>query len=259
LSFGAESSSTLIIFDDFAAFHYEMGYDFDEFSMKDFYTLNFLDVKSVEKQDKLFGKFMVNNRIFGIYIKAGVAQLTEDVLGGYRTRWQDKYLYSNTNYEDLNYNEYLGNPTTSLPYNAFFTAMGIEVRIFKTNKFDISGFGEYSLFDTKNFHMKLLYNREQQRWFGEDYYIDEVSVNFNKVQNETWKAGGRIEIHNEHISPWIDIGYVSYKTTMQGAYVSKFLNKMKITTFRNFQLKPNHSIPYFFPVASISTSANTGE
>jgi len=237
LSFGAESSSTLIVFDDFAVFHYEMRYDFDEFSLKGFYTLNFLDVKSVEKQDKLFGKLMVNNQIFGIYIKAGVAQITEEISGGYRTRWQDKYFYSNADYEDLNYNEYLGNPNTSLPYNTLFTAMGLEVHIFKTDKFGVSGFGEYSLFNTKNFHMKLLYNREQQQWLGKDYYLDEVSVNFNKVQNETWKAGGRIEIHNEHISPWIDIGYVSYKTTMQGAYVSKFLNYNDSNDTQEFSTK----------------------
>ncbi len=237
LSFGAESSSTLIVFDDFAVFHYKMRYDFDEFSMEDFYTLNFLDVKSVEKQDKLFGKLAINNRIFGIYIKAGVAQLTEDVLGGYRTRWQDKYFYSNTDYEDLSYNEYLGNPTTSLPYNTLFTAMGLEIHIFRTDKFGISGFGEYSLFDTKNFHMKLLYNREQQQWFGEDNYIDEVSVNFNNVRNKTWKAGGRIEIHNKHISPWIDVSYVSYKTTLDGAYVSKFLNYNDSNDIQEFTTK----------------------
>jgi hypothetical protein len=237
LSFGAESSSTLIVFDDFAVFHYEMGYDFGEFSLKDFYTLNFLDVKSVEKQDKLFGKFMVNNKIFGIYIKAGVAQLTEEILGGYRTRWQDKYFYSDTNYEDLNYNEYLGNTTSSLPYNTLFTAMGIEVHIFKTNKFGISGFGEFSLFNTKNFNMKLLYNREQQQWLGKNTYVDEISINFNKVQNETWKAGGRIEIYNEHISPWIDIGYVSYKTTMQGEYISKYLGYSESDDIQEFSTK----------------------
>jgi hypothetical protein len=239
LSFGAESSSTLIIFDDFTVFHYEIEYIFDESSLKDSYSLNFLDVKSIEKQDKLFGKLAVNNRIFGIYIKAGVAQLTEEILGGYKTRWQDKYIYkyNGTDYEDLNYNEYLGNTTASLPYNTLFTAMGLEVHFFKTDKLGVSGFGEYSLFNTKNFHMQLLHNREQQQWLEKDDYIDEISINFNEIQNETWKAGGRIEIYNEHISPWVDIGYVSYKTTMQGVYISKYLSYQESNDIQEFSTK----------------------
>lgn len=191
-----------------------------EFQMNDLNIIStgsLKDINATESQNRLFLQLLINNtKLFNAYAKAGVAQFTEKIDGGFKSKWQDEYRFPDE--KGFNYTEHVEQGIASQPYNSFFWTIGSNIFIYRSKQLTLLTNIEYSKSHFKDLSLNLLYNYEQEEF----RYIDEFSVKFNRAENEMVKIGVQACTQGD-VAPWINVGYLFYKTTYKGAYTSKYI------------------------------------
>ena len=197
---GAESFYAPVKMKDFDVFRYNVfitiGEGEDSFSYENVYKLSLNGINAIEKQNRIFAKFAMKGKYCDIYLKVGGSQLTEKILGNYKIRWQDEYIYDylGKEYQDVCYNESIGPEISSQPYNTFFYGYGVNIYVINSKKIFLGLNGEFTTFHNKKFHLDFISSTEEQEELEEQTYIDQFIVAFNDIENKMLKTGVQLSI-----------------------------------------------------------------